>query len=371
MRYCRICVLPDTRPGLIIGTDGICSACKTHFNKVRKIDWGKRKNELESIIWKAKQRSQGYDCVIPVSGGKDSTWQVVKALEFGLRVLAVTWKTPARTKIGQKNLDNLVGLGVDHIDYTINPDVERRFMYKALEKTGSTAVPMHMALFSISLNVAVDFGIPLVIWGESPHMEYEGNEKLACNRLNLDWFKCHGILQNTSARDWIGGDLTKKDLIAYFLPAERRFDSSKIDSIFLGYYLPWDPLESLKIARSFGFKAREEGPKTGFYNYADIDCDFISIHHYFKWLKFGFTRLFDNLSLEIRNRRISREKAIAIIRQTGAQVPYDDIQKLVSFLRISLSKFHKIEEKFRNRNIWHKENGKWKIRGFLIKDWRW
>jgi hypothetical protein len=116
----------------------------------------------------------GYDCVIPVSGGKDSTWQVVKCLEYGLNPLAVTWKTPARTEVGAQNLANLVALGVDHIDYQINPKVERRFMLKALERFGSTAVPMHMALFSIPLTVAVRFEIPLVVWGENSALEYGG-----------------------------------------------------------------------------------------------------------------------------------------------------------------------------------------------------
>lgn len=371
MHYCSLCVLPDTRPGLIIGADGVCSACKAHADKKHKIDWKKRKLELEQIILRAKKKSSTYDCVIPVSGGKDSTWQVVKALEFGLRVLAVTWRTPARSKLGQENLNNLISLGVDHIDYSIDPNVERKFMYKTLEKTGSTAVPMHMALFSIPLKIAVNLRIPLVIWGESPHMEYEGSREIACNRLNLDWFNHHGILQNTDANDWLGKDLTKKELTAYFLPSKAQFEAAQIESIFLGYYLPWDPLKSLEIARKNGFQIRKQGPKVGYYNYADIDCDFISVHHYFKWLKFGFTRLFDNLSLEIRNKRMTRDKAISIIRKTGLQYPHDDIKRLVSFLGISLSKFHKIEEKFRNKAIWQKESGRWKISDFLVPDWRW
>lgn len=371
MRYCNKCVLPDTRPGLIVGSDGVCSACKSAIYK-NEIDWKKRKLELEHIIRKAKKRRSGYDCLIPVSGGKDSTWQVVKCLSYGLRILAVTWRTPARTKIGQKNLYNLIHLGVDHIDYSIDPEVEKRFTYKALVRTGSTAVPMHMAMFSIPLKVAVAFDIPLVIWGESPHMEYGGSKRdRDYNKLDSRWLKRHGILQGTCAADWIDGDLTRKDLEPYFMPPQKKFDKKNVQSVFLGFYIPWDPRESLRVAVRHGFKFRTEGPKTGYYNYADIDCDFISVHHYFKWLKFGFTRLFDNLSIEIRNGRMTRERAINTIAKMGPQVPHEDIRKLCEFLNISMKRFHEIEEKFRNGDIWSRVDGKWVIKDFIVDKWEW
>src|SRR3954451_10593262 len=132
MKYCQNCILPDTRPGIEIRPDGICSACAAHAKKTSDIDWEKRREAFETVVAEAKRRSRGYDCLIPVSGGKDSTWQIVKCLEYGLNPLAVTWKTPARTLLGTQNLANLVRLGVDHIDYQINPKVERRFMLRAL-----------------------------------------------------------------------------------------------------------------------------------------------------------------------------------------------------------------------------------------------
>ncbi len=165
MKYCQKCIIPDTRPGIRIGPDGVCSACVAHAKKQGRIDWGERRKNFEAVIAGAKRRSHEYDCLIPVSGGKDSTWQAVKCLEYGLNSLAVTWKTPARTEIGARNLANLVGLGVDHIDYQVNPKVERKFMYQALVRYGSTAIPMHMALFNIPLKIAVKFDIPLVVWG--------------------------------------------------------------------------------------------------------------------------------------------------------------------------------------------------------------
>src|SRR5262249_30260331 len=110
MKWCRSCVLPDTRPNLIIGADGICNACKSHGTK-RAIDWAARSAAFAKVVEHARSRRAGYDCVIPVSGGKDSTWQVAKCARDGLRILAVTWRTPGRTAVGQANLDNLRRLG--------------------------------------------------------------------------------------------------------------------------------------------------------------------------------------------------------------------------------------------------------------------
>ena len=372
MRYCKKCVIPDTRPGIQIGPDGVCSACVGQGEKEKFIDWDKRRASFVAIMNEAKSRNEAYDCIVPVSGGKDSTYQVIKCLEYGLRVLAVTWETPGRTEIGQQNLDSMVNLGVDHIDYTINPDVERRFMYKTLALKGDTAIPMHMALYSIPLRLAVAYDIPLVVWGESPHMEYGGTkDERNIDTLDLEWFKKHDILQGTSVEDWIDEELTRKDLEAYRLPSEEEFNAHGIRSVFLGYYFKWDPEENLRIAQKHGFKVRAEGPKTGYYNYADIDCDFISVHHYFKWLKFGFTRLFDNLSVEIRNGRISRDEALQVITERGDQTPHEDIKKLCVFLKISEKHFNEIAETFRNRDIWSRKNGKWVIKDFIISDWEW
>src|SRR3990167_6123446 len=125
MRYCNACVLPDTRPGLVILPDGRCNACHSWQEKKLTVDWHARKKALLQLVESVKQKSQTWDCIIPVSGGKDSTWQVIQALELGLRPLCVTWKTPARNSLGQRNLENLIKLGVDYVDFSINPKIEK------------------------------------------------------------------------------------------------------------------------------------------------------------------------------------------------------------------------------------------------------
>ena len=372
MQYCARCILPDTRPNLKLDLQEICNACRSHESR-SATDWAAREAAFGDVVAHAKARSTTYDCLIPVSGGKDSTWQVVKCLEWRLKPLAVTWRTPGRTVIGQTNLDNLIRVGVDHIDYQISPRVESRFMLKTLERFGSTAIPMHLALFNIPMSIAVRFAIPLVIWGENSAVEY-GSADTAHEGFRLDraWLSTYGVTHGTSAADWVDRDLTRADLAAYFGPDPDALESLGVRAVFLGHYFAWDPAETYRVARTHGFQSNPLGARTGLYDFADIDDDFISIHHWLKWYKFGFSRLFDNLSLEIRNGRMSRDEAIERVREGGDQTPQTDIEKFCSFAGISTGRFFEICERFRNLNIWQRSgDGTWRIPGFLIPDWRW
>jgi len=371
MRWCRACLLPDTRPNLVIGPDGVCNGCANHGTK-RAIDWVGRAEAFRQVAAHAKARARGgYDCLIPVSGGKDSTWQVATCLEHGLTPLCVTWRTPGRTPIGEANLRNLVSLGVDHIDYTVSPEVERRFMLKATERLGDPAIPMHMAIFSIPLAIAARYRIPLVVWGENSAFEYGGTaEESRGFALDEAWLRKFGVTHGTTWRDWVDEELTEGKLAAYRGPSSQELAEAGVLAVFLGYYFPWDPETSLKAALAKGFR-RAEGARTGYYDYADIDDDFISVHHWFKWYKFGFTRLFDNLSLEIRNGRLSRDAAIEIVRRRGDDTPHGDIAKLCEFMRITPERFFAIAETFRNHGIWARRDGRWEIPGFLVPDWQW
>jgi N-acetyl sugar amidotransferase len=371
VRYCTRCLIPATRPHITFDAAGVCNACLAHGSRPQ-IDWPARAAAFAEVVRHARQRSRGYDCLVPVSGGKDSTWQVVTCLEHGLKPLAVTWKTPARTEIGARNLANLVSLGVDHIDYQVSPAVERKFLYQALVRYGTPAIPMHMALFSIPLTLAVRLDIPLVVWGENSAFEYGGTESEQRGfRLDAAWLRKYGVTHGTTARDWISPELTEKELTPYMGPTEAELEARGVLAVFLGYYFPWDPERSLAVARAHGFQSRAEGPKTGHYDYADIDDDFISVHHWLKWYKFGFTRAFDTLSLEIRHGRLSREEAIRVLRLRGDETPREDIARFCAFVGISEAHFFEVCERFRDRAIWTRRDGKWMIDGFLVPDWKW
>jgi N-acetyl sugar amidotransferase len=371
VRYCAQCILPDTRPGLEIDADGVCSACRAHTSRRPDVDWGRRQAEFETIVERIRAQGCDWDCVIPVSGGKDSHWQVLKCLEYGLKPLAVTWRPPARTAIGQENLDNLISLGVDHIDFSINPRVESRLTLKTFERVGSPAVPMHMAIFNIPSRVAVRFGIPLVVWGENSALEYVGHEEDSLMfDLTSAWVQKYGVVHGTTAEDWQDDELDARDLAVYRGPSDDDLREHGVRAIFLGMFFRWDPEMTFDVAMKHGFKS-DESPRTGTYAYADIDDEFISIHHYLKWHKFGFTRVWDNLSLEIRNGRLSRDEAIQIVAELGDQTPHEDIAAFCEFVGIDHDRFFAIAESFRNHEIWSRKDGVWQIDGFLIPDWQW
>ena len=371
MRYCSKCIIPSSRPNIEVDKKGVCSACK-NFGSKSSINWKEREKLFSEVITKAKQKSSGYDCLIPVSGGKDSTWQVVKCLEYGLKPLCVTWKPIGRTAIGQQNLNNLINLGVDHIDFSINPKIEKRFMLAALKEYGSTALPMHMAIFNIPVNIALKFNIPLVIWGENSAFEYgDSSEASKGFRLDADWFRKYGVTHGTSAKDWVGKGFSEKELTPYFGPDLDNLKAKGVSAIFLGYYFEWDTQMTCKIAQDNGFRYNQGGARTGTYDFADIDDDFISIHHYLKWYKFGFTRSFDNLSIEIRNGRLSRKEAIAKLKKELSISPIRDIEKFCDLVEIEKSEFFEIIEKFRNLKIWKKKGNHWQIRDFIIEGYDW
>lgn len=371
MRYCTRCIIPDARPNILIDEAGVCSACRSHEAK-GEVDWQAREGEWRAVVDNAKHRGQGYDCIVPVSGGKDSTWQVATCLDYGMKPLAVTWRPPGRNAVGERNLENLRHLGVDHVDFSINPEVEKKFTYEALKRYGDPGIPMHMAIFNIPLLFAARFQAPLVVWGENTAIEYAGDdEALMGHRLDAAWLKQYGVMHGTTWRDWVSEELSEQDLLPYAGPDPDQLECQGTTAVFLGYYFPYDPQKTFEAARARGFLSSDAGPKTGYYDYADIDDEFISIHHYLKWYKFGFTRLFDNLSLEIRNGRLTRDGAIAILRDRGDDTPHADIETFCQWLGISVQHFYDIIEPFRNQEIWEQHGGVWKVKDFLIEDWEW
>lgn len=368
MQYCTKCVQPDTRPGIFLDEYGVCSACNGHYEKVKKIDWKAREEELKLILERHKRQDGYYDCIIPVSGGKDSTYQVyIMKIMFGMNPLAVTYKYADRTPLGQQNLDNLRKLGVDHIEIAPNPLAEKKFIKKALIEAGDPCLPDHMGIFAAGLRVAINYKIPLIIWGENSQLEYGGSTTDRNNPyLDSKWLQMHGCLQGKSPEDWLDDELTLQEMASYRFPSDEEMNNAKLQSIFLGYYFSWDPVENYKIAESVGFQKSPDGPKMGLYDFADLDSTNIIVHHYIKWLKFGMTRLNDNISVEIRNGRMNREEGIELLKSAPERVPTDEVRTLCAYLEISEEEFWSILENFRNTEIWKKDvNGHWNMPDYL------
>ena len=369
LKFCKNCILPNTRPNLKIDKDGVCDPCK---NKKTKINWKNGRNKFLKIVKKIKNKNKkNYDCLIPVSGGKDSTWQVLMALKYKMKPLCITWRSPARNEVGQKNLDNLIRLGVDHIDFSINPKIEKYFTLKTFKKFGNPLVAMHMALHALAVRIAIEKNIKLILWGENAADEYGGKKSLKGKYMTNEWRKYFGVNNNTTIDHWFDKFLNYKNTFPYEIPSQKEINRNKIKEVFLGHFFKWDPKKVFNISKKFGFKKLKK-PKTGIYNFADIDDEFlITIHHYMKWYKFGFSRIWDNLSIEIRNGRMTRQNAIKTIKKIGNKHPKYEIEKFCEYVGITKTQFFKICDNLRNKKIWFKHKNKWKINNFLIKNWNW
>jgi N-acetyl sugar amidotransferase len=371
--WCKSCILPNTRPNLHFDKkSNLCNVCSSGSKEEKKINWIKRKKEFQNIVTRSKKNNSNYDCLIPVSGGKDSTWQVLTALKYKLKPLCITWRSPARNLIGKMNLDNLINLGVDHLDLSINPKLEKYFTYKAFKNQGNPLIPMHMALHSITVQTAIEKKIKLILWGENSADEYGGKKDLKGKYMTNNWRKYFGVTNGTNVNFWYDKNFNKQNSNLYKQPSQKEINKNHIKEIFLGYYFKWDPKKSFNIAKKQGFK-NSKIPKTGIYNFADIDDAFlITIHHFMKWYKYGFSRVWDNLSIEIRNKRLSRKQALSIVKKIGHKKPKKEISDFCNYININQSEFYKICEKFKNRKIWFKDfDKKWKIKDFIIRDWKW
>ena len=285
-----------------------------------------------------------------------------------MRPLAITWKTPARTLLGEQNLNALKSIGVDHIDFSINPKIINLIRKKSFIKFGDSSYVDHLCIYNLIPNIAIKFKVPLVVWGENPYFEYGGSNKKDsyARTQTLELTQKHDILKNFSAEKWIKGFVKKKNIAIFSTPKLKKLKDLKYEPIYLGYYFPWDIKRNFAIAKKVGFRARKEGPIMGLYNESDIDCVNIVIHHYFKWLKFGFNRVTDNASNEIRKKRMSREQAIKLAKKyDGLKPPKEYILNFCRQIEITEDFFWKIADKFRNKTIW-KMNSK---KQWYIKNW--
>ena len=231
---------------------------------------------------------------------------------------------------------------------------------------------MHRAIYNISRRLACRFGIPLVVHGEDSAFEY-GGARTSENLQDVDeeWLKKFAVTGGVATDEWLDDDLTEKRMTALLDVSDAELRAGGVRNIFLGYYFNWDPDDTARVAIEHGMSASDSGPRTGYYEYADIDDELISVHHYLKWHKFGFTRMFDNLSIEIRHGRIDRDEAIDILRRSGDQTPHEDIATFCEFTGISTEHFYEVCERFRDMNVWHRDGNTWKIDGFIIDDWDW
>ncbi|MCX8157166.1 MAG: N-acetyl sugar amidotransferase [Verrucomicrobiae bacterium] len=369
MRYCKRCVMPDTKPDLYLDEEGICNACRS-YERRQAIDWDARKQELMGILDRYRSKDgRNWDCLIPVSGGKDSTFQVVRMKQLGLNPLCVTATTCDLSDIGRKNIQNLKNQGVDYVEFSPNPVVRRKLNRIGLMQVGDISWPEHVGIFTIPVRVAVQMNVPLIIWGENSQNEYGGPAAAAENNtLDRRWLEEFGGLLGLRVSDLIGLEgLQAKDLIPYTYPTDEELKRVGVTGLFLGYYLPWDGYSNALLSQAHGFTTYHTTVEGSLVNYENLDNHQTGIHDYFKFLKFGFGRATDLACLHVRRGRISRQDAIELVRLHDGKFPWSylgkPLEKILEPLDITVEEFIKICDRFTNKKLFLKD-----AHGNLIKD---
>jgi len=369
VKYCTCCLIPSTKPHITFNEKGICSACTSYQNRPN-IDWEKRKKSFLEIIKKIKKNDgSNWDCVIPVSGGKDSTFQALKMRELGLNPLCVTSTTCDLSEVGRKNIENLKQNGFDYIEFTTNPIVRKKLNKIGLEMIGDISWPEHISINTIPINIAVKYGINLIVWGENSQDEYGGPEKAAISKeLTWEWLLQFAGFVGLRISDIEGMyGLTKNDLIPFRYPSEVDIKKAKLQSVFLGYFFPWDGYKNFEFVSEKGFSTFNKMVEGSYGNYENLDNHQTGIHDYFKFLKFGWGRATDILSMMIRRNKITREKALEIVKERDGKYPKTYLGKtlndILNNIDMNIDNFDKICDKFTNKDLFLCNN-----RGELVKD---
>jgi len=369
IRYCTRCIMPETKPDLFIDEEGVCNACRNIENRA-EVDWGKRKKELQEIIQRYQSKAApNYDCIVPVSGGKDSHFQTIKMLEMGFNPLCVTATTDQLSAIGRRNIENVKKLGVDYIEVTTNPVVRRRINRLALTEIGDISWPEHVAIFTIPVRIAVQMNIPLIIWGENPQNEYGGPAAAVNdNTLTRRWLEEFGGLLGLRVSDLIGQEgIEPKHLIQFTYPTDEELKSVGVTGLFLGYYLPWDGYGNALISQAYGFETFNHTVEGSLVNYENLDNVQTGIHDYFKFLKYGFGRATDLACMHIRRGRLNRAEGLKLTRMHDGKFPWTylgvPIEETLAEIGMSLEEFIAICDRFTNKKLFQCDS-----RGNLIKD---
>lgn len=361
LKYCKKCLFPETKPDLSFDENGICSACISARDKHKNIDWQKRKIEFEKIINNYKKDDFGYDCIIPVSGGKDSTYQAYFMKEvYGMNPLCVCFETTSPTELGQRNLDNISKMGIDVIHFKKDYNVYKSMVVESFKRVGDEMWPNHIGIFTIPVIFAVKFNIPLIIWGENSQQEYGGPDlrSVQSRVLNRKWLEEFGGLLGNRIEDMIGVDgITKKSLTPYFYPTDKEIEKVGVTGIFLGSYFFWDARKQLEIIKRKGFQVKEDGPVEGTYtNYENLDERMHGLHDYLKYVKYGFGRATDHVCTDIRNNRLSRKKGISLIKKYDGKYPHLSINTFIDYSEMSKQEIDDILDSFTNPLLFKQDN---------------
>jgi len=345
VKYCTQCLQPDTRPNTRFTDAGLCPACN-YYSQLQQVDWRERYETLEDLLAKyRRQPGQYFDCIVGVSGGKDSTRQALFVRDkLGLRPLLVCLSYPPQqvTERGVNNLSNLIELGFDTAMLAPAPETWRRLMRTAFDRFTNWARSTELALFSAVPQLAIRYHIPLILWGENPGLQlgdlktlgrtgYDGNNLRHMNTLGgggMEWILEAGF--------------RPEELLPYRYPSPEEFDAAGLQIVYLGFFLgDWSLVNNAAYSCAYGLEKRDDTVEnTGdLHGVTSLDEDWVTLNQMIKYYKFGFGRVTDYVNEEIRLERMTRTEAIELVERYDGSCAPSYIESFCEFIGITPRKF--------------------------------
>ncbi len=367
MHYCKRCVYPEIAVNLSFDEEGICSACRAHekYEQLTPEFWAKRKERFEKIVEEIRQHNtSGYDCIVPVSGGKDSYYQTHKmAVEYGLKPLLVTYHGNNYLPEGDYNRDRMRQVfDADHLVFGPSVEVLKKLNRLCFRKMGDMNWQNHCGIFTYPIQIAVKFNIPFLIWGEIPwdiagmfdpsdYVEFSARVR---HEHGLRGFEWEDMLNDPVER------LTEKDLQWAQYPSDDEILRVGVRGLYIGNFFKWDPNWHAKLMQEkYGWKTANQPFERTYRQMSNLDDRYENgIHDLLKYVKFGYGRASDHASKDIRSGYMTREEGIEMVRKYD-HVVSSDLFYWLNYVGMSEKEFWAIADTFRNPRVWRKENGQW------------
>ena len=364
--YCKKCVLPSSSAIPVeFNKDGVCSACNTSA-QVEEIDWDRRLRQFKKLLNSYKNdNGENYDCLIPVSGGKDSYFQVhiIKNI-LGLNPLLVTYNANNWMKEGYENLHNMRdAFGCDHIFFTPSISLLKRLNKLCFKKMGDMNWHAHCGIQTYPYIIAVQHNIPLIIDGEHGFMDMGGMHSYSDYVELTQRFRLEHVQRGYDWHDMLGDEdipIKKQEMISYMFPSDEEIKRVGIRGVYLGNYVKWSGNHNADIAKKYGWKEAEEEFDRTYRKISNLDdMHENGIHDYMKYIKFGYGRATDHVCKDIREEKMTREEGIEIIRKMDGVKP-KDLYRWLDYVDMTEKEFDSIADSFRDTRVWSKDlSGNW------------
>jgi N-acetyl sugar amidotransferase len=370
VRYCARCLYPENHPlHLTFDADGVCSGCRVHEEKDR-LDWRARRDLLRGILDEYRHPTgANYDCIVPVSGARDSYFIVdLLKREFAMNPLLVSYNRHYNTRLGIRNLAYLRTLtDSDYVQQTVQPQVVKRVIRETLQRIGSFHWHVLAGQSAYPVQTAVRLKIPLIVWGVHQGCDqvgmYSHLDEIEMSRK----YRCEHDLMRLEAEDMIDGaeGLSEAELHPWFYPQDQEIERVGVRGIYLSNYIRWDTkAQHEKMLDRYGYETAS--PPRTFDTYNDPDCQhYGGLHDLVKFMKWGYGKVTDHATREIRLRRMTRAEGINLVRRYST-VPPPDEQRFLSWAGIGRDEFHAAINRFRDPRIWRKEGSQWVLADSVV-----